>query len=431
MSTSGPTERQRLPPRVRPQEVPARLEQFAGRGAGTDAERRAAEWLARELLRRGRTRSERSDVSIETFWCRPNWALAQAWHVVLALAGSLVSVPAPRAGGSMLLAALVFVLADALTGISPGRWLTRQRASQNVVASPIAPDPDRLQLIITANYDAGRSALVYRDPLRARAARARQRLSGFTPGWQGWLVIAILWLLASAILRVQGHQSTGIGAIQLPPTLALLVALALLVDLGTARWSPAAGDNGSGVAVAVALARALATSPPVNLNVELVLTGAGDGEGAGLREYLRERRRTHCPTNTVVLGIGPCVAGRVRWWRSDGSLFPLRYARRLTALARRVAGEQPELGGRPHDGRGATSALSARRARIPALTLGCLDGGLVPRSHQAGDVAGGLDPAAPDQTVHFGLMLVDAIDAALSQRATGGRRPGRHRLRQA
>ena len=29
-------------------------------------------------------------VRIETFWCRPNWALAHAWHVALALVGSLV-----------------------------------------------------------------------------------------------------------------------------------------------------------------------------------------------------------------------------------------------------------------------------------------------------------------------------------------------------
>jgi hypothetical protein len=395
--------------RVSPRDVAGQLQAFAGRGGGSDAERRASWWLAHLLNRRGRR------VSIETFWCRPNWALAQAWHVALALAGSLVSVATPRAGGAMLLAALVFIVADALTGVSPGRWLTRQRASQNVIMARSRSDPNRLHLIITANYDAGRGGLVYRDSLRTMAGRARRRLSGLTVGWQAWLAIAILWLLLTAILRLQGHDSAGIGALQLVPTFGLLIALALLLDQATADRSPAAGDNGSGVGVAVALARAVATSPPRNLDVEVVLTGAGDVEGLGLRHHLRERRATHRAANTVVLGIAPCAGGSVHWWRTDGSLFPLRYGARLTALARRVAAEQPQLGARAHDGRGSTPALPARRARIPALTIGCLDDrDLVPRSHQSSDLARALDPKAHDQAVQLGLMLIDAIDVALA-----------------
>ncbi len=410
MSASEQTQTVDDTQRVSPRDVAAHLQGFAGRGAGTDAERRASWWLAHLLNRRGRR------VSIETFWCRPNWALAQAWHVALALAGSLVSVATPRAGGAMLLAALVFVLADALTGLSPGRWLTRERASQNVVITRAKADPDRTRLIITANYDVGRVGLAYRDRLRELTGRARRRLAGFTVGWQGWLIVAIVWLLITAIVRLEGHQSAGVGAVQLIPTVGLLVALALLLELAAAAWSPGAGDNGSGVGVAVAVARAVSSSPPENVNVEVVLIGAGDSEGAGLHHYLRQRRRTHRPANTVVLGIAACPGGSVRWWRTDGPLLPLRYGARLATLARRVADEQPQLGARPHDGRGTTPALAARRARIPALTIGCLDErDLAPGSHQPGDVAEALDRAAHDQTLQFVLMLIDAIDAALAQ----------------
>jgi Peptidase family M28 len=408
MSASEPAQTIDETQRVSPRDVAAHLQGFAGRGAGTDAERRAAWWLARLLNRRGRR------VSIETFWCRPNWALAQAWHVALALAGSLVSVATPRAGGAMLLAALVFVLADALTGVSPGRRLTRERASQNVVVTRAKSDQERLHLIVTANYDAGRTGLAYRNRLRELTGRARRGLAGFTVGWQGWLIVAIAWLLITAIVRLQGHQSAGIGAIQLIPTVGLLVALALLLELAAAAWSPGAGDNGSGVGVAVAVARAVSTSPPQNVNVEVVLTGSGDGEGAGLRQYLRQRRKTHQPANAVVLGIAPCPSGSVRWWRSDGPLLPVRYGPRLSRLAQQVADEQPRLGARVHDGRGTTPALAARRARIPSLTIGCLDDrDLVPGSHQPADVADALDRAGHDRTTQFVLMLIDAIDAAL------------------
>lgn len=396
--------------RISPRDVAAQLQSFAGRGAGTDAERRASWWLAHLLNRRGRR------VSIETFWCRPNWALAQAWHVALGLAGSLVSLATPRAGGAMLLAALVFILADALTGVSPGRRLTRERASQNIVVTRARAQTEGTHLIVTANYDAGRTGLAYRDGLRRPIARLRRALAAFTVGWLGWLTVAVVWLLIMAIVRLEGHDSAAVGAIQLIPTVGLLVALALLLELAAAAWSPAAGDNGSGIGVATAVARAVSTSPPRNVNVEVVLTGAGDGEGAGLRKYLRQRRSTHRPANTVVLGIAPCPSGSLRWWRTDGPLLPLRHGTRLVELARRVADEQPRLGARQHDGRGSTPALAGRRAQIPSLAIGCLDeGDLVPRSHQPSDAADALDRAAHDRAVQFVLMLIDEIDAALAR----------------
>ena len=69
---------------MRPLETTALLASFERRGPGTDAERRAARKLAQELFRAGHK------VRTESFWCRPNWALAQAWHGLLAVAGSLL-----------------------------------------------------------------------------------------------------------------------------------------------------------------------------------------------------------------------------------------------------------------------------------------------------------------------------------------------------
>jgi hypothetical protein len=404
---------------MRATETASRLERYAGRGAGTDAERRAAGWLAGELGGDGR------EVVVETFWCRPSWALAQAWHVALALAGSLVSVASPRLGGALLLAALVFVVLDALSGTSPGRRLTPARASQNVVAiTPRAPaidptaDPlaERTRLIVTANYDAGRAGLAYRDPFRRASAALRRASLGLAPGWLGWLSIAIAWELAIVILRLQGNHSHVLGVVQLPPTVALVLCLALLLELATADWSPAAGDNGTGVAAALALARALDAAPPRHLDVEVVLEGAGEGGRIGLRRYLRARRRERTPANTVVVGIAACSGGTPRWWGSDGPLLALRYARRLRQLAQAVAADEPHLGAAPHRGRGATPALPARMAGLPAITIGCLDRrGLVPRSHQRTDLAAAIEAGAIDRAVALGLLLIDAIDAALAE----------------
>lgn len=398
------------------------LTRFQQRGAGTDAERRAAVWLAGQL-RGGRRRA-----TLQTFWCRPNCALAHAWHTLAAIVGSLLAVHHGFLGGAIVLAALLCVVGDRLTGYSPGRRLTREHASQNVVsrvsASPGAAGgtsgtgaageaPPRVRLIVTANYDAGRTGLVYRNWLRLPVARLKRIAGGgrLTPGWVGWLAITMIWLVLVAVLRHGGTTGAPIGVVQLIPTAALVLTLALLLELAGAPFGPAAGDNGSGAAVAISLVQALDAAPPRQLDVELVLQGAGDAGMVGLRHHLRARRADIRRGDTIVLGIAAAGSGRPCWWISDGSLVPLRYAARLRGLAAQAGGAA-----RAHRGRGTSPALPARARRIPALAIGCLDArGLAPRSHQAADTPAALDPAALDALLQFALMLVDGIDADLGR----------------
>jgi hypothetical protein len=394
---------------MRPAETIASLAGFEGRGAGTDAERRAGRWLTTQLA------SSRRAAQAEPFWCRPNWALTHAWHSVLGLAGSLLAVSEPRVGGALVLISLLSLLADAATGTSLGRLLTPERASQNIVSGRNAEQ--RVRLIITANYDVGRAGLVYRDQLRSTAARLAGITGRIGPGWLGWLAIALVWLIVVAVLRLDGDKGTAIGVAQLPPTVGLVLALALLLEQATARFGPGANDNASGVAAAIALAGALAVSPPRRLEVELVLQGAGDGGSIGLRRFLGARRGTRRAPNTIVIGIAACGQGAPVWFHSDGPLVPVGYFKQLRRLAADVANQNPHLKARPHRGRGTTPALRARSRRLPAITVGALDqSGVAPRSHQAADTASRVDTASVDRVVEFGLLLVDAIDAYLASR---------------
>jgi hypothetical protein len=378
---------------MRPLETTAMLAAFERRGPGTDAERRAARRLAKELTAAGHK------VRTEPFWCRPNWALAHAWHIALALGGSLLSVSQPTVGAVLLGAALLSVLADGLTGISPGRRLTPERASQSVVASTDHTSTEgRTRLIITANYDAGRTALVYRDSLRRTAAWLRRTAGPLALGWLAWLSIAITWSLAIAVIRAtERHPPHALGAIQLPPTVALVLALALLLEAGAAAYGPTANDNASGTAVAIALANALRAGPPRHLKIELVLQGAGNGHEIGIRRYLRTHRTELKTSNTIVLGIAPCHnGGEGQHWLSDGRLIPLRYSRTLRELC---TGLDAGVGYR---GRGATPAFSARARGLPAIAIGCPDPGSEPR-----------DETAVSRTLELALVLIDAIDASL------------------
>ena len=313
-------------------ETTAALADYDRRGPGTDAERRAARWLARELWKQGHR------VSVEPFWCHPNWALAHAWHVALALAGSLLSVSHPTVGAVLLAVALLSIAVDALAGASPGRRLTPEHASQNVVAAPATEGTDAkpVRLIVTANYDVGRSALVYRDALRRPAAWLRRAAGPFALGWLGTLSLAIIWLLAIAVIRIAlPHPGRAVDVIQLIPSIGLVLGLALLLEAAGAGYGPAAGDNATGTALAIELVRVLRSTPPRNLTPELLLQGAGNGQEIGIRRYLRAHRREVRRDNTVVLGIAPSGAGAPNYWRSDGRLIPIPYARQASRPRRR------------------------------------------------------------------------------------------------
>ncbi|MGH2949979.1 MAG: hypothetical protein ACRDPC_27575, partial [Solirubrobacteraceae bacterium] len=65
---------------------------FAGRGACTDAERRAAAWLHDEL------RSRVHEAWVQTRWLRPQRAPATALGGLLAVAGGLLATAVPVAG---------------------------------------------------------------------------------------------------------------------------------------------------------------------------------------------------------------------------------------------------------------------------------------------------------------------------------------------
>jgi Peptidase family M28 len=409
---------------MRPCETIRALAAFERRGPGTDAERRAARWLAGELMARHHR------VRIETFWCRPNWAMAHAWHVALALLGSLLAPSHPTIGAILLALALGSIVIDEVTGISLGRRLTPEHASQNVVvkaaraaAEPVqdtqqAPE-QKTPLIITANYDAGRTALVYRDRPRRTTAYLRNLAGPAALGWLAWLCLAIVWLLAVAIVRTSAHQaSTTLGLIQLPPTVALVLGLALLLEAAGAPYGAAANDNASGTATATALIQAISTSKPDNLTVELVLAGAGEGGGIGIRRYLRARRRELRRANAIVMGIAPSGSGQLRYWQSDGRLIPLGYARPLRALAANLTDATP------HRDRGATPAQPARARGLAAIAIGCQnEQGLTPRSHQATDTEATIDEPTLDRTVNFALQLIDEINATLAGEAVPAATP--------
>jgi hypothetical protein len=398
-------------------ETAAALSAFAGRGAGTDAERRAALWL----LGRAREASGRRP-RLEVHWVRPQRAVMLALHAVLAVGASLLSVGAPEAATAVLAVTALSLAVDLAGRPGPGRRLTPERATQHVIAPPADAGPPVL-LVLAAATDVPRGGAL-RGPLVGRAAALARRWGlARGPSPAAWLLLAVLAILACSIARTAGADPSWLGGVQLVPTVSLLPVFGLLVDAALTPYGPGANGDASAVALALALTAALREAPPRNLAVELALHGASAGTGLGARAYVG-RRRGADPGRIVLLELKPCGRGRPHWWCSDGELFPLALHPRLRELAAGVADARPELGARPWHGRGAGAALAARERGWAAIAVGTLDAdGAVPGLATAGDVPERLDDISLRASYELALELVRAIDNDVSPSGRRDRRP--------
>jgi hypothetical protein len=237
--------------------------------ACTDAERRAALALVRRLRR------ARRSPRVEARWVRPGWPAWQALCAVAGVVGAVLSVDHPLAG-------LIVVASALAVSVAHGRGnlpLGRARATQDVVAPAREPRP--VAIVVLAAVD-----------------RPRKGVLGRVPAALEWLQGALALTVALAGARVAGADGTLLGAAQLVPAVAALVAAAGFLDaiLASAAETDAAAAN-----AAITAARDAPWA-------EVVFVGAGE---LGLRARLRAERRA--PETTILLWLEPAPAP---WWRS-------------------------------------------------------------------------------------------------------------------
>jgi hypothetical protein len=224
------------------QSVVEGLSAISGRGACTDAERRAALWLHDELRARG------DEAWVETRWVRPQRHTTLALGCLLAVVGGLLATATATAGLALAVAGALTLALEAAGFVPP---LFPSRATQDVLTDA---HEHGTALVIAAAYDAPKDR--WQRLLRPR-----------------WALVACGVIVAGAAgARLGGVDATWLGAVQLVPTVALLVVCAAAVDAALSGFSP---DSGSGAAVAVALFDELRREPPRALAPSLLLFGAG------------------------------------------------------------------------------------------------------------------------------------------------------------
>jgi hypothetical protein len=379
---------------------------FEGRGPGTDAERRAAGLLAGRLRRMGRR------VEIEPFFAHPQYAVVHLIHAAMGVAGSLVATVQPAVGFALVLLAAVSTYLDLNTRLYLVRSLLFRRVSQNIVSPGNRPEAPA-RLILTAHYDAARTGYIFSKAsgrIRRVPERVRLALGPFRLFF--WAGLAPLLPIIGA--RMAGLDATWLSALQAIPTIVLIVAAFLLVDIALSEIVPGAYDNASGVAAVLLAADELRANPPEHLDVWVVLTGSEESFCEGSRAFVRARLKQLDREMTYFVNLDSVSYGQVAYEISQGAVISLPHDRQLIELCEALgaAGAAGGRGARPIRHPLLDDALPPRLRRMRSITLRTTDadGNLAPWYHTEDDVPDRVDLAALTRATEFAVALARLID---------------------
>ena len=369
----------------------------AGRRApGSDAERRAARHLEQRLASLGR------DVESESIDVWPNWPLAYAILAALGVLGSVLSVSIPVVGAVLALIGALLLFLDASLLLPTVRRLLGRRASQNVVSWGDRDKPGLLVLV--AHYDAGRGGLA----MSARAEERRAALGRLIHRPIGpleplfWSSMAVL---LCCLLRLAGVSGVALTVAQFIPTVLLIVAIALLIDIALAGTKGGENDNASGVALALLLAERLGGKLE-HFDVHVLLTGGQKAVAAGMRGFIRRHKRELALERTVIVNLDEVGSGTVRYARREGPLLSAKAHVQLIRLCDQIAEDAgAESGAAAVVTRSPSDAYAARAAGLPAVTITCRGslGYAEPR----------VDERAIERAEAFCAELIGRLDAEL------------------
>ncbi|CAN5473924.1 hypothetical protein BH20ACT15_BH20ACT15_02490 [soil metagenome] len=387
---------------------------FAGRGAGTDAERRAANAMASRLRGIGR-RAE-----VEPTYVHPQWALVHALHSVVAIAGSIVAVSQPGIGFALVLAAATSAYLDLNTRFYALRRIFFRRASQNVVSPGGTPEAP-LRLVLVAHLDAGRPG----SATGPRAVRIARRLSprmrvALSP-WRVYFWGGIAALLPVVGLRMAGVEAQWVSVVQMVPTVIAIASIFVLVDMALSDPVPGAVDNASGVAAVLDAAERLRAEPVEGLDVWVVLAGAGECQAEGMRSFLRAHKGNLEPERTAIVNVDSVGFGSPRYTVTEGAAIGTPTDQGLISICEALAASEVGAAGpRPIASPLPSDALAAQIRRIPAITVAGLDeNGLPsPAHHTEEAVPARCDAAAIGRAADLLVSMARLLEREAARRVS-------------
>jgi len=335
------------------------------RAAGSEGERRAADWIAERLSAAG------APARVEEASYRGDFAgVIGALAAAGAAAGAAATTRRGRRIGALAGAVVAGLIADDISnGARPFRRLVRpERTTWNVVAEAGDPDAERT-VVVLAHHDAAQTAFIF-DP------RFQERLIDRLPGIVERIDTSLpLWwpVLAGPLLATVGGLS-GRRAVAGAGAALSAGAAATMAEIQRGPTVPGANDNLTAVAVLVALAEALAADPVSGLRVQLVSVGAEEVLQGGIYGYCERHLAHRDRERTFLLNVETVGGPSLALLEGEGCVVMEDYFDRpFRDLIGRVAEREGIPLRRGMRSRTSTDSVIPSRMGIPTATVVAID----------------------------------------------------------
>lgn len=370
---------------------------IAERAPGTDSERRTADLLRRKILSTGRT------AELQAIYVHRSPEGVQALHAALGVVASVVSVYSPPAGFALLLLAIASCYLDLSSRLYLLRRLFFRRGSQNVVSPGNRPDaPERV--ILVAGCDVPRTGWIKGARSRELRERIPERMRGTSGIYRTLLWLGLAPLIPLLGARLAGFDPVWLTALQILPTVTLLIVAFFLVDSALASPSPGASENASGLTACLELAKRLEGDSLRGCDLWVVFTGGSTCFGEGMKAFFADDRLREAERRSTVVELQSVGAGQICYRSSQGAGVGVAPSPRLVAAL-------PDIEAVPEPVSG--DAVAASSAGIDSITLTGLDRGLPqPWRSTMADLPETVDDRVLAQAVTVAEGLVRNLDIA-------------------
>lgn len=341
--------------------------QFPQRGAGTESEKEASQFVYEVMEKEGM-----SPRFVE-FEMWPDFYKAYALYIVLAGFFGLLTYCHPLVS----LIGIVF-LSIGIYGDMTTKWYWLRRLftrlpSRHVIGS-YGPENAKKTFLFAGHHDAGQTGYIFNpDSVKNQIRFFKKHFNSPMPQYFP-LAFAFICLVLSALIRM----GNGNGA--LPDVLLIIgliicgIATVLHLSMWGKGFAGGASDNASGVATAIETARRLKDNLPPDTRIIVVSFGAEEsimtGSGLMVPKIFADVDRD----NFYVINFEGAGGGHMRYCTGEGFLNFFSYDPELITAARKT-GKALELETfKPYEIRsGGTDALAFVHLGIKAITLLGLD----------------------------------------------------------
>src|ERR687891_1251720 len=180
-----------------------------------------------------------------------------------------------------------------------------------------------------------------------------------------------------------GVDAQWLSVLQLVPTVVLIVALFLLIDIALSEIVPGAHDNASGVAAVLSAADQLRADAPANVDLSVLLAGGNECLTEGMRSWVRANRKQLDRERTVIVSVSSVGYGSVHYATAEGAVIGVPMDAELIEICEALAQATPEseAPARPVRLPVLSDALPARIGGLRAISILGLNEGLPPPWH--------------------------------------------------